>query len=68
MDEKFRASLARVETPFDFIDRPVSGTIFAIIVVSLLAHAIAVLREHRARKARVAAGAAPPGPGDSSGS
>ena len=68
MDEKFRASLARVETPLDFIDRPVSGTIFAIIVVSLLAHAIAVLREHRVRKARVAAGAAPPGSGDSSGS
>ena len=50
LDEKFRASLARVETPLDFIDRPVSGTIFAIIVVSLLAHAIAVVREHRARK------------------
>ena len=50
MDEKFRASLARVETPLDFIDRPVSGTIFAIIVVSLLAHAIALVRERRRRR------------------
>ena len=56
MDEKFRASLARVETPLDFIDRPVSGTIFAIIVVSLLAHAIAVVRERRARMPRSAPG------------
>ena len=58
LDEKFRASLARVETPLDFIDRPVSGTIFAIIVASLLAHAIALVREHRARKARSIAGTA----------
>ena len=50
LDEKFRASLARVETPLDFIDRPVSGTIFAIIVVSLLAHAIALVRERRRRR------------------
>ena len=57
LDEKFRASLARVETPLDFIDRPVSGTIFAIIVVSLLVHAIAVVREHRRRKEK-AGGAA----------
>ena len=50
LDEKFRASLARVQTPLDFIDRPVSGTIFAIIVVSLLAHAVALVRERRRRR------------------
>ena len=50
LDEKFRASLARVETPLDFIDRPVSGTIFAIIVVSLLAHVIALVRDRRCRR------------------
>ena len=50
LDEKFRASLARVETPLDFIDRPVSGTIFAIIVASLLAHAVALARERRRRR------------------
>ena len=51
MDEKFRASLARVETPLDFIDRPISATIFAIIVASLLAHVAALIRERRSAEA-----------------
>ena len=51
MDEKFRASLARVETPLDFIDRPISATIFVIIVVSLLAHVAALIRERRSAEA-----------------
>lgn len=51
MDEKFRASLARVETPLDFIDRPISATIFAIIVASLLAHVVALVRERRSAEA-----------------
>ena len=51
MDEKFRASLARVETPLDFIDRPISATIFAIIVASLLAHVAALVRERRSAEA-----------------
>jgi len=48
LDEKFRASMARVETPLDFIDRPVSGTIFAIIVAALAFHAISLWRERKA--------------------
>ena len=51
MDEKFRASLARVETPLDFIDRPISATIFAIIVASLLVHVVALVRERRSAEA-----------------
>ena len=51
MDEKFRASLARVETPLDFIDRPISATIFVIIVASLLAHVAALIRERRSAEA-----------------
>ena len=51
MDEKFRASLARVETPLDFIDRPISATIFAIIVASLLVHGVALVRERRSAEA-----------------
>ena len=47
MDQKFRASLARVDTPLDFIDRPVSGTLFAIIIVALSAHFITLWRERR---------------------
>jgi putative tricarboxylic transport membrane protein len=38
MEQKFRSSMARVETPLDFINRPVSGTIFAIIVIALISH------------------------------
>ena len=38
MDEKFRSSLARVNTPFDMIDRPIAGTIFGLIVVLLAIH------------------------------
>ena len=45
MEEKFRASLARVETPLDFINRPVSGIIFTIIVVALIAHFVALFKD-----------------------
>lgn len=49
MEQKFRSSLARVDTPLDFINRPVSGTIFAIIVLALVAHFAAMYyRHHRA--------------------
>jgi putative tricarboxylic transport membrane protein len=51
MEQRFRASLARIETPLDFINRPVSGTIFAIIVFALVAHVTALLRA-RSKKAQ----------------
>ena len=51
MDEKFRASLARVETPLDFIDRPVSGTIFAIIVTALVFHVYSLVQARRRNSA-----------------
>lgn len=38
MEQKFRSSLARIETPLDFINRPISAILFAIIVFALLAH------------------------------
>jgi len=47
MDEKFRASLARVETPLDFIDRPVSGTIFVMIVGALVLHVVTLWRQRK---------------------
>lgn len=49
-DEKFRGSMARVETPLDFIDRPVSGSIFVIILAALALH-IAALRRNFKRRA-----------------
>ena len=50
MEQRFRASLARIETPLDFINRPVSGTIFAIIVIALVAHFAALLRARNTRR------------------
>jgi putative tricarboxylic transport membrane protein len=38
LDEKFRNSFARLKSPLDMIDRPISGTIFALIVLILAAH------------------------------
>ena len=51
LDEKFRNSLARLKTPLDMIDRPISGTIFAIIVLVLIAHFYGM---YRARSRRLA--------------
>jgi len=50
MDEKFRASMARVETPLDFIDRPVSGTVFALIVAALTLHVVTLWRERKGNR------------------
>ena len=50
MEQRFRASLARIETPLDFINRPVSGTIFAIIVIALAAHFTVLMRARGKRK------------------
>ncbi len=52
MEQKFRSSLARVDTPLDFINRPVSGTIFAIIVIALVAHCAALYYRRRHPEAR----------------
>jgi hypothetical protein len=50
MEQRFRASLARIETPLDFINRPVSGTIFAIIIIiALIAHGVALIRARNKR-------------------
>ncbi len=51
MEQKFRSSLARVDTPLDFINRPVSGTIFAIIVLALVAHFAALWYRRRRAEA-----------------
>ena len=44
MEQKFRASLARIETPLDFIDRPVSATIFVFIVLALIGQGVSIVR------------------------
>lgn len=44
MEVKFRTSMARVETAWDFIERPVAQVIFGLIVVVLGAHIFSLLR------------------------
>lgn len=52
MEDKFRASMARVDSPLDFIDRPVSGTLFAIILLALIFHIAGLRRERRIARER----------------
>ena len=49
MEQKFRASLARVETPLDFIDRPVSATIFVFIVLALIGQGVSIVRARKTK-------------------
>ena len=50
MEEKFRASLARVETPLDFVTRPAAATIASLIALALISHAVAEYRNWKARR------------------
>jgi putative tricarboxylic transport membrane protein len=47
MEQRFRASQARIDTLFDYINRPISGIIFAIIVIALLIHFWVIWRQYR---------------------
>lgn len=51
MEIKFRTSLARVNTPLDFIDRPIAATIFGLIVLIIVVHVwtLVVARRKRMR-------------------
>ena len=50
MDDKFRNSLARLETPLDMINRPVSFTMFVIIIGVLGAHFYALHKQARSNR------------------
>ena len=50
METKLRSSLPRLNTPFDMIDRPVSFTIFCMIVLVLLLHFRTLLKEYRVNR------------------
>lgn len=52
MEVKLRAGMARVKTPFDFIDRPIAMILFGLIVLVLVLHFTRVWKDHKARKAR----------------
>ena len=44
MDEKFRTAMARVETPLDFINRPIAAILFAMILLALGMHFYSLLK------------------------
>jgi putative tricarboxylic transport membrane protein len=49
MEQKFRAGMARVNEFSDFIDRPISFSIFVIIIIVLLVHGRNIWRQYRAK-------------------
>ncbi len=49
MEVKLRSAMARVKTPFDFIDRPIAAILFGLIVLILALHVRTVIREHKER-------------------
>jgi putative tricarboxylic transport membrane protein len=51
LDDKFRSGMARIETPLDLINRPISGTIFAIIVIIILSNCWTAYKTYKKSKA-----------------
>lgn len=47
MEVKLRSAMARVDTPLDFIDRPVAALLFAAILAIFALHVRTLVREHR---------------------
>ncbi|MFN3145406.1 MAG: tripartite tricarboxylate transporter permease [Paracoccaceae bacterium] len=52
MEVKLRASMSRVKTPFDFIERPVAMILFLIILLILAVHARRVWLDYKERRNR----------------
>jgi putative tricarboxylic transport membrane protein len=50
MEVKLRAGMARVKTPFDFIDRPVAMILFLMIIAVLILHFHRVLKDRKELK------------------
>ena len=49
MEVKLRSAMARVKDPLDFIDRPISATLFGFILLIIALHIRALIKEHRNR-------------------
>ncbi len=50
MQTKLRTSMARVKTPWDFIDRPIAFILFMIILLVLTLHVRTIWKSYRQRK------------------
>ncbi len=51
MEVKLRSSMARVKSPLDFVDRPISAILAALIVLVIALHIRTLIKEHRTRLA-----------------
>ncbi len=51
MEQKFRAGMARVKDFSDFIDRPISFSIFVIIIIVLVVHGRNIWRGYQTKQA-----------------
>ena len=47
MEAKLRTAMARVETPWDFINRPIAFVLFSMIVIAIALHVISAVRDRR---------------------
>ncbi len=52
MEVKLRSAMARVNSPLDFIDRPIAAILFTAIILILVLHIRTVIREQKARRDR----------------
>jgi len=50
MEVKFRTSMARVDTVFEFVERPVAQVLFGIIVIVLIVHFYSLSRAKKSEK------------------
>ncbi len=50
MEVKLRAAMARVDSPLDFVNRPIAAVIALAIVFVILSHIVTSVRTHRAAK------------------
>lgn len=52
MEVKLRSAMARVNSPLDFIDRPIAAILFTAIILILVLHVRTVIREQKERRDR----------------
>ncbi|MCP4319435.1 MAG: tripartite tricarboxylate transporter permease [Hyphomicrobiales bacterium] len=52
MEVKLRASMARVKTPLDFIDRPIAFILFCAIVIIIVMHVRTLIKNRKAESAK----------------
>jgi len=53
MEDKLRTAMARVTTPWEFIDRPIAFILFVMIVIAVLFQSWTIIRARRDRASRV---------------